>query len=759
MKKLILLLFVFISICQLNAQIIKTGWVYGASGDQRAIKSFIDRSGNRYQAIYYRSNFIIDSAGIPITILKNPTPGYPFAKAIIKYDAFGRYLYHLCFYTTGTVDFFGWSFDIKFNSFNEAILCYTFSQYDSLSIYDAKGTLNKAIKPLYNKKITDLNGYLAAIACKLNPTGQIIWLNTITRETLPANSISGNFGKLLINNDNEIRVCFPNIRDNNSSVPDTLSVTNDTGYKTMFFVSTKYVIFKFGDNGNLLTVTEPLKNRLTFNHADSSYNQLNPYVPVVEMVTDGKNSFIILNISTTRADTIKCANPVPLKFGHTTLLFKLNENDSILWAIPIAKKILLNYTPTPSMNIDTTKQELMLLLDIAPWYYEFLLDPFFSSSYGSYLCKINTNGNLNWQDLYVNTTINTTNYNYVTKQYILAGSTNGNDLKLQKFTPVNLVNKSFSFVVYLDSLGNIFSAQPVFANQNQTGNNIQFGYYNIGSITDPKGRSYISGWFADSISLPCKKLHALVESNAFGTSLYDGFVLALDPYIPINLSACKQLSSPSGKYVWDSSGYYFDTIPNSLGCDSILWVNFKRLQSNSRLDSGVCKSMRSYSGKYVWIVSGTYRDTISNSKNCDSIITVNLTVLQRTSTLDSTVKIKMLSPGGKHVWDSTGTYKDTLITARGCYSILIIRLTVLQSKSTIDTTVCKSLLSPSGKYTYTVTGNYLDTISNKQNGDSIITLRLKILQTYHTIELLFAVFIKLQAGVITLIPPAFIMTL
>ncbi len=41
----------------------------------------------------------------------------------------------------------------------------------------------------------------------------------------------------------------------------------------------------------------------------------------------------------------------------------------------------------------------------------------------------------------------------------------------------------------------------------------------------------------------------------------------------INPVACRQFISPSGNYVWDSTGVYADTIPSFNGCDSILTVN------------------------------------------------------------------------------------------------------------------------------------------------------------------------------------------
>lgn len=41
----------------------------------------------------------------------------------------------------------------------------------------------------------------------------------------------------------------------------------------------------------------------------------------------------------------------------------------------------------------------------------------------------------------------------------------------------------------------------------------------------------------------------------------------------ITVNACDSYLSPSGNYVWNSSGVYTDTIPNAAGCDSVITVD------------------------------------------------------------------------------------------------------------------------------------------------------------------------------------------
>ncbi|MDP1725820.1 MAG: gliding motility-associated C-terminal domain-containing protein [Bacteroidota bacterium] len=733
MNKWLLFLFILTGTCQLMAQRINAGWVYGGTGIQRATQCFIDNAGNRYQVIIYSADFVIDSAGSPITIQKNPnTVSYVFSTVIVKFDTLGKYLFHVRFLSAQGGGASYENLDLKFNATNEVFLCYTFLQRDSIDIFDSHGILYKKLILQYNRRATDNNCHTAIAIFKLNPSGQFIWMNSIARETLPGNLGSARCANLIVSSANEIRIYFPNIRADSSSIPDTLSVTNYIGQKTMFFVNTQYVLFKFSFSGTLLSFKEPLKNHLSYIHADSSY-----YRRDINMVTDGNNSYIILGIYITRPDTFKSTIPVPLKPGYNYLLIKLNEQDSILWVKPIIRNISFQY-PLYNFEYDTIKQELFLIVPYRVYLHEFLLNPSFSNSNeGTYLCKISSGGNVLWEELYENTWLYSVNLNYKTRQHIFGGY-NINSLKLQKYMPSNPLNKPFAFVAFADSLNNIYAAQPILNNLTNLSYIVQFNYLTNSSITtDLKGRLYISGWFADSISLPCKKLHATLSTDLSGNPLDDGFVLMLRPDIPIEAQACKSILSPSTKYTWDSTGYYFDTIPNYLGCDSILLYRVNILTTKSILDTAVCINMRSYSSKYLWDSTGTYQDTIPNTKYCDSIITVHLTILQTSNAFDTTVKFSLIAPSGKYLWDSSGVFYDTIPNSRGCDSILKVRLTVLLTKSNIDTVVCRSFISPSGKYFYTSTGMYFDTIPNKIGGDSIITISLNVLQTYNVIDTTF----------------------
>jgi hypothetical protein len=153
----------------------------------------------------------------------------------------------------------------------------------------------------------------------------------------------------------------------------------------------------------------------------------------------------------------------------------------------------------------------------------------------------------------------------------------------------------------------------------------------------------------------------------------------------ITQTACSSYTSPSGNYAWTSSGTYTDTIINSTGCDSVITVNLTVLNNTTNTISPIaCESFTSPSGNYLWSTSGNYSDTLTNSVGCDSIITIVLTILNSsTSAINPTACNSYTSPSGNYTWTSSGLYSDTMVNSQGCDSIIFIYLTV----NTVDSTV------------------------------------------------------------------------
>jgi energy-converting hydrogenase Eha subunit C len=114
---------------------------------------------------------------------------------------------------------------------------------------------------------------------------------------------------------------------------------------------------------------------------------------------------------------------------------------------------------------------------------------------------------------------------------------------------------------------------------------------------------------------------------------------ACDSIITINLlinnsgsiiypTVCNSYISPSGNYTWTSSNIYYDTIPNAVGCDSVIAIHLtvNSVSTGSTLYLTACNSFTSPSGNYTWTSSNTYYDTIPNSNGCDSLLVIDLTI-------------------------------------------------------------------------------------------------------------------------------------
>lgn len=95
----------------------------------------------------------------------------------------------------------------------------------------------------------------------------------------------------------------------------------------------------------------------------------------------------------------------------------------------------------------------------------------------------------------------------------------------------------------------------------------------------------------------------------------------------VNITACGQYTSPSGNYVWTSDGTYQDTILTSSNCDSMLTINLTIISIDTTfVFANECIEYLSPSGLFVWTTSGIYTETLANIGSCDSIVTTDLTI-------------------------------------------------------------------------------------------------------------------------------------
>jgi hypothetical protein len=193
----------------------------------------------------------------------------------------------------------------------------------------------------------------------------------------------------------------------------------------------------------------------------------------------------------------------------------------------------------------------------------------------------------------------------------------------------------------------------------------------------------------------------------------------------ISASSCGSYMSPGGN-TYASSGTYMDTLTNVSGCDSVITINLTINQPTAAtISANACDMYTAPSGA-MYMASGTYNDTIANMMGCDSVITINLTITNSTSsTISATACGMYILPDGDTAMTS-GTYMSTIPNMAGCDSVITSNVTInTATSSTMTASACTSFMAPSGAQ-YTNSGTYLDTIPNMAGCDSIITITLTI---------------------------------
>ena len=164
-------------------------------------------------------------------------------------------------------------------------------------------------------------------------------------------------------------------------------------------------------------------------------------------------------------------------------------------------------------------------------------------------------------------------------------------------------------------------------------------------------------------------------------------------------TSCDSYTSTSGK-TWSTTGIYQDTLINTMGCDSVVMLDLTIINSSSYTDiHKACSS-------YTWIDGLEYTSsnnvatfTIPNSVGCDSVVTLNLTI----TTIDTSLSvlantISSNQTGASYQWLNCMVGYSTLpnetnfsytANQNGNYAVEITL------NECIDTSVCVSLTNVS----------------------------------------------------------------
>jgi len=223
-----------------------------------------------------------------------------------------------------------------------------------------------------------------------------------------------------------------------------------------------------------------------------------------------------------------------------------------------------------------------------------------------------------------------------------------------------------------------------------------------------------------------------------------------DSVVTLNLilyqpSSDTQTITSCGNYTWIDGNTYTSnnntathTLTNSLGCDSVIYLNLTILNHAASTDVHMqCDSLVWIDGITYYSSNNTATYTFPNvaSNSCDSIVSLDLTILSDSTTHTITACDSFNWIDGNTYYSSNNSASHTLTNGHGCDSTIILDLTLNNSNSSIDyITACDSFTWLDG-ITYTLSNNTaVHTITNSLGCDSIITLDLTIHNSDQTTE-------------------------
>lgn len=217
--------------------------------------------------------------------------------------------------------------------------------------------------------------------------------------------------------------------------------------------------------------------------------------------------------------------------------------------------------------------------------------------------------------------------------------------------------------------------------------------------------------------------------TAYGTGICldtISFYLAVGSSVTttINASICSGAAYVFNGVSYTTGGTYHDTVTTSSGCDSIVTLILNVGANTAHtINASVCQGASYFFNGVNLNTAGTYYDTLINSVGCDSIITLHLLVGVTTY---GTANVSICQ-GQTYFFNgfnlsAAGTYLDTLVNSNGCDSILTLNLS-LKPVPVAGIAINKPQICNSDSITATYTGTIdpLNIYNFNSNGGTILS--------------------------------------
>lgn len=201
----------------------------------------------------------------------------------------------------------------------------------------------------------------------------------------------------------------------------------------------------------------------------------------------------------------------------------------------------------------------------------------------------------------------------------------------------------------------------------------------------------------DTTTIPCEISD--VNFDVIPQTYISGSITQNTQRLTWNRDVCQGQSFALGNQSYTTSGTYQGRLTGTGGaCDTLITLNLNVIPTQTILPAVTTCSNQPYSFNGLSLsTSGTYWDTLINSLGCDSILQLNLTVNPSYNQNQNVVICPgtTYSFGGQNL-SSSGTYSHTYTTQQGCDSLVNLTLSVADSVNISSSTGVNGFCPGSG---------------------------------------------------------------
>ncbi len=325
----------------------------------------------------------------------------------------------------------------------------------------------------------------------------------------------------------------------------------------------------------------------------------------------------------------------------------------------------------------------------------------YHGGYDTWVVKLDATGALEWQkclggmgDEFGNSIKQT-----VDAGYILVGKTSSYDGDVS-----GNHGQDDAWVVKLDSYGVIQGQKCIGGLWHENGNSIQptfdGGYILLGNASFNNGD--VSGNHGQDDAWVVKLIECNATTNTSST---------------LTIASCSDYTAPSGQ-VLTTSGTFVDVIPNYLGCDSTITINFTKYSSETNtIEVNTCSLPYIWNGQ-TYNSYGTYTQVFQTIHGCDSTVNLTLNYLLISNQNICIVGVNPATGKNKVLWEKEQTqvieqykiYREN--TQSGSFDLI-------GTTNYTDSSVFEDLLSNTNQQAYRYQIKYVDTCGNESSAGNI----------------------------------------